>query len=1008
MPEYLAPGVFVEEVSYRSKSIEGVSTTTTGFVGPTRYGPVEIEPEVITNLTEFERTYSDGNQLNFGSSDGTLHNYLWHGVRAFFEEGGKRLYVARTFRPFVSIGSAGYKAPPEKLKDDHAIPSSGRYETDGHARCWLTPQTAAMSAALRAVDDLGSAIREANGLASAVTDKEVIALALQFDSSVETGKKDAADHNVADAANLLKLALLEEATAPEAKKMKTVTARLQSAATAIGTVDAAYSEQTMDASGVQNQLDMAVAKAKNAAATAASLKPADEIDALKATGNLSKSTAEDAFNLLAGVKTAADVVVADEGGDTTPIGKLADAVSKSCKKQGTFEGDVHLSVGDAKLAATKVADDAVAAATAAGTVDAAAKLSTAKTSATDLVGKSATAASACNALAELALRLLNQAYVEGKTADALQHVVGLVDKVKALANKAGIALQNAQRGQYRRAWFAEQAVKAVKSLADELDILALAGASSKAALDSTVPLSTDAERVGAILLRARFPGAAGNLSLRFSLNLGQNGLVPDSQNAARSKVPGLTPGDVVWIGMKSGTANADTGKLYLAWPKQDGSDWFFSTDNTADSAVFWLNQPPTASSTKLQPGQHEVRTVTAAVDVFRQNGSIETWGGLALQPNHRRAGSADSITAKFAAAPASGSEARTLPFMILVDDEVDLAGEVYTALFSRDPDESIKASDWPLSVTHQLTGGNDGRRPGAAEYAGSGEGPDVPKTGLKAFEDVEDISIVAAPGAMFGYMNGYQSDAQQIVSSLISHAEYMKYRIAVLESGDGQGIADVREMRARYDSKHAALYYPWVRVLDPITRDEINLPPSGFVAGIYARNDIDRAVYKAPANEVVRGAIGFQNLINKAQQEVLNPEGVNCFRFFEGRGFRLWGARTISSDPEWKYVNVRRYFAYLERSIDRGTQWAVFEPNGEALWANVRETISDFLYNEWKNGALLGSDPKSAYFVRCDRSTMTQNDLDNGRLVCKIGVAALKPAEFVIFQIGQWTGDRKV
>jgi phage tail sheath protein FI len=139
----------------------------------------------------------------------------------------------------------------------------------------------------------------------------------------------------------------------------------------------------------------------------------------------------------------------------------------------------------------------------------------------------------------------------------------------------------------------------------------------------------------------------------------------------------------------------------------------------------------------------------------------------------------------------------------------------------------------------------------------------------------------------------------------------------------------------------------------------------------------------------------------------LNPEGVNCFRFFEGRGFRLWGARTISSDPEWKYVNVRRYFAYLERSIDRGTQWAVFEPNGEALWANVKETVSDFLYNEWKNGALLGADPKSAYFVRCDRSTMTQNDLDNGRLICKIGVAALKPAEFVIFQIGQWTSDRK-
>jgi phage tail sheath protein FI len=179
------------------------------------------------------------------------------------------------------------------------------------------------------------------------------------------------------------------------------------------------------------------------------------------------------------------------------------------------------------------------------------------------------------------------------------------------------------------------------------------------------------------------------------------------------------------------------------------------------------------------------------------------------------------------------------------------------------------------------------------------------------------------------------------------------------------------------------------------------------VAGIYARNDTERGVYKAPANEVVTGAIGFETLLNKSQQDVLNPEGVNCFRFFEGRGFRLWGARTISSDPEWKYVNLRRYFAYLERSVDRGTQWAVFEPNGERLWANVRRTVEDFLFNEWQMGALLGDKPEKAYFVRCDRSTMTQNDLDNGRLVCLVGVAPLRPAEFVIFRIGQWTADRK-
>ena len=253
----------------------------------------------------------------------------------------------------------------------------------------------------------------------------------------------------------------------------------------------------------------------------------------------------------------------------------------------------------------------------------------------------------------------------------------------------------------------------------------------------------------------------------------------------------------------------------------------------------------------------------------------------------------------------------------------------------------------------------------------------------------------------------YRANANAITGLLISHAERMPYRVAILDSAQHQTIADVRGMRAKLDSKYAALYYPWITVLDPVTRKEIDLPPSGFVAGIYARNDVERGVYKAPANEVVRLAIGFETLLNKGQQEVLNPEGVNCFRYFEGRGYRLWGARTISSDSEWKYLNVRRYFAYVERSIDKSTQWAVFEPNGEQLWANVRRTIEDFLLNEWQSGALLGDKPDKAFFVRCDRSTMTQNDLDNGRLICLIGIAPLKPAEFVIFRIGQWTADRK-
>jgi phage tail sheath protein FI len=237
--------------------------------------------------------------------------------------------------------------------------------------------------------------------------------------------------------------------------------------------------------------------------------------------------------------------------------------------------------------------------------------------------------------------------------------------------------------------------------------------------------------------------------------------------------------------------------------------------------------------------------------------------------------------------------------------------------------------------------------------------------------------------------------------------------MAVLDAPPYVTPSQMRDLRGLVDSTRAALYYPWIIAVNPLAGPnstqpgEIALPPSGYVCGIYARNDIERGVHKAPANEVVRGALRFEPAVNFGQQELLNPIGVNCLRALDGRGLRVWGARTISSDPEWKYLNVRRYFNYLGASIDRGTQWAVFEPNGEMLWANVRGTIADFLYNEWRNGALLGSKPEEGYFVRCDRTTMTQNDLDNGRLICLIGVAVVKPAEFVIFRIGQKTADAK-
>jgi hypothetical protein len=312
----------------------------------------------------------------------------------------------------------------------------------------------------------------------------------------------------------------------------------------------------------------------------------------------------------------------------------------------------------------------------------------------------------------------------------------------------------------------------------------------------------------------------------------------------------------------------------------------------------------------------------------------------------------------------------------------------------------------------QLTGGHDGALISAADLQGTPADPDIiamKATGLEALGEIDDIAIVAAPDA-----STLANDDEIILGTgaLIAHAEASRYRIAVVDGPPESSMNEIRRFRGKFDSKYAALYHPWIITLDPLERAaqgapprKLPLPPSGFVCGIYARTDIDRGVHKAPANEIVRGLTQFEININKPRQDVLNPEGINALRFFPGRGSRVWGARTMSSDPEWKYVNVRRLFIYLEHSIDKATQWAVFEPNNERLWANIRRTVEDFLLVQWRSGALLGEKPEKAYFVRCDRTTMTQNDLDNGRMICLIGVSPTKPAEFVIFRIGQWTGD---
>ena len=296
-------------------------------------------------------------------------------------------------------------------------------------------------------------------------------------------------------------------------------------------------------------------------------------------------------------------------------------------------------------------------------------------------------------------------------------------------------------------------------------------------------------------------------------------------------------------------------------------------------------------------------------------------------------------------------------------------------------------------------------RLGADDYVG-----DVAdRTGFAGLEAVEEVTMLCVPDLMSAYQQGSidLDTVQAVQTAMISHCELMGDRIAILDTPPGMNAQEVLQWRTRdagYDSKFAALYWPWVQVFDPVSGINKYVPPSGHMGGVWARNDDTRGVHKAPANEVVRGAISLQTQITKAEHDLLNPVGINCVRTFAGRGVRVWGARTLSSDAEWRYLNVRRLFNYLEESILAGTQWVVFEPNDRQLWARINRTISAFLVNEWRKGALFGTTPDEAFFVKCDDETNPAEGIDAGQVVCQIGVAPVKPAEFVIFQLSQFSG----
>lgn len=313
-----------------------------------------------------------------------------------------------------------------------------------------------------------------------------------------------------------------------------------------------------------------------------------------------------------------------------------------------------------------------------------------------------------------------------------------------------------------------------------------------------------------------------------------------------------------------------------------------------------------------------------------------------------------------------------------------------------DPFTKLAEGDATLTkVIIGLSDGSDGSVSALspADFMGKDLGPGK-RTGIKSFIDNDDVSLMAVPGIV----------DPSVHLDLIAHCESKASRFAVIDiPQESKKVNDLKQWRNMYDSSYVAVYHPWLKVFDPLDKRNIFIPPSGSAIGIYARSDNSRGVHKAPANEIVRGCVGLDCQYNKGEQDILNPIGINLIRSFTGQGIRVWGARTLSSNALWRYINVRRLFIFIEESVKQSTDWVVFEPNDEELWARVKRSLESFLTGVWRDGALVGSTPSEAFFVQIDHTTMTQDDIDNGRLICVIGVAPVKPAEFVIFRFTQFT-----
>jgi phage tail sheath protein FI len=364
------------------------------------------------------------------------------------------------------------------------------------------------------------------------------------------------------------------------------------------------------------------------------------------------------------------------------------------------------------------------------------------------------------------------------------------------------------------------------------------------------------------------------------------------------------------------------------------------------------------------------------LDVVEGNKVVESFPGLTV-------GNAEATVNK---------TSTKVKVAVLLDKGVDVSGQL--ELLRNGSFPMKKAAPLPVPVTPRGFAGSESAR-----------------TGINGLSIAEEVTMLIVPDLITA---ATKADGtvdlnlwKTVQTAMISHCELQSNRMAILDSPPGMSPQQIKEWRtdvAMYDSQFAAFYYPWIKIDNPGATNgdsEMLVPPSGHIAGVWARTDDTRGVWKAPANDTIRGCLDLERAITKPEQGLLNPIGINCIRPFGTRGIRIWGARTLSSDTDWRYINVRRLFNMIETTILDGTQYAVFEPNDVTLWEGVSRTLTGFLTGLWRSGALFGTSADQAFYVKCDAETNPPQSIDEGKLVVEVGLAPVKPAEFVIFRISQ-------